>query len=491
MTRAHTGIVTVDPTSGDELRRYPYTTSQGIDRVLTLAAGSPWPRSRVEERVAAIGRLGDVLMERREPLAALITLEMGKPIGQARAEIDKCVTTCRYYAGELPEILRPETFDIDGDTAIVRVVPLGVVFAILPWNYPWWQVIRALLPAIAAGNTIVLKHAESVTGSAMVIEDVFRDTFGASVLQTVVVDPPTTAGIIDDSRVAAVTFTGSDRVGALVAARAGAALKKCLLELGGSDPFIVLADADIPAAAAAAVQSRFLNNGQSCIAAKRILVHRDAHDAFVDALVPHVQALTVGDPADETTDIGPLARHDLRDTLREQRAHALAAGGRVIAQADAPESARGAWFSPSIIEVDGHDSVLLSHETFGPLGALTTGADDDALIALANSSRYGLGSSLWSTDRDHAAALSARIHAGAVFVNTISSTDPRLPAGGIKASGYGRELGKWGVHELANLQTLRIRCNLHAGHAPRRVPPSTHRTHPPVPQRPRRRRPSG
>ncbi|MFI7446257.1 aldehyde dehydrogenase family protein [Nonomuraea sp. NPDC049714] len=456
MTRADAGIVTIDPTSGDELDFYPYTTPQGVDRVLDLAAASRWGRSSVEDRVAAIGRLGDVLAARREPLAALVTREMGKPITQARAEIDKCVTACRYYAGELPGILRPETFDLDGDAAVVRVVPIGVVFAILPWNYPWWQVIRAMLPAIAAGDTVVLKHAESVTGSAMAVEEVFQDAFGAGVLQAVVVDGATASDIIEDRRVAAVTFTGSDRVGALVAARAGAALKKCVLELGGSDPFIVLADADIPAAAAAAVRSRFLNNGQSCIAAKRILVHRDVRDAFVDALAPRVRALRVGHPADETIDVGPLARHDLRDTLREQRAQALAAGGRVIAQAGAPESARGAWFAPSIVEVDASGSVLLSDETFGPLGALTTGADDDELIAIANSSRYGLSGSLWSMDHEHAAAVSARIQAGAVFVNMISATDPRLPTGGIKASGHGRELGRWGVYELANLQALRV-----------------------------------
>jgi acyl-CoA reductase-like NAD-dependent aldehyde dehydrogenase len=314
-----------------------------------------------------------------------------------------------------------------------------------------------MLPTVAAGNTVVLKHAESVTGSAMAVEEVFREACGSGVLQTVVVDSSTASDIIADRRIAAVTFTGSDRVGALVAARAGAALKKCVLELGGSDPFIVLADADIPAAAAAAVRSRFLNNGQSCIAAKRILVHRAVRDEFVEAMVPHVKALTVGDPAGESCDVGPLARHDLRDSLREQRRQALAAGGRVIVEVAAPEGGPGAWFAPSIVEVDGPGSVLFSDETFGPLGALTAGADDDHLVALANSSRYGLSSSVWSADSDHAAAVGARIQAGAVFVNTISATDPRLPTGGVKASGYGRELGRWGVHELANLQAIRIR----------------------------------
>ncbi|MFG1604467.1 aldehyde dehydrogenase family protein [Actinoplanes sp. NPDC049265] len=457
MTRAGTGVLTVNPATGEDLDFYPYATPTDLDRILTTAATSTWGGSRVRERIAAIERLGDVLTERRDRLARLITLEMGKPIRQARAEIDKCVNACRYYAGVLPAMLEPETFDIDGDSAVVRLVPLGVVFSILPWNYPWWQVIRAMLPAISAGDTVVLKHAESVTGSAMVIEETFRECFGDGVLQTVVVDSDTAADLIADPRIAAVTFTGSDRVGSLVAARAGAALKKCVLELGGSDPFIVLADADIPVAAAAAARSRFLNNGQSCIAAKRVLVHHTVRDAFVEALVPHVRRLTVGDPAEEGTDVGPLARYDLRDTLLEQRGQALAAGGRMLVEAAVPESAPGAWFPPSIIEVDRGESVLFSDETFGPLGALTTGADDDELIALANASRYGLSSSIWSGDSEHAAAVSARIQAGAVFVNTISATDPRLPTGGVKASGYGRELGRWGVHELANVQALRLR----------------------------------
>jgi acyl-CoA reductase-like NAD-dependent aldehyde dehydrogenase len=457
VTGPNAGIVTVNPTTGDELASYPYTTPAAIDRVLETASSTHWAQSRVDERVAAINRLGDLLAERREAFATLITLEMGKPIRQARAEIDKCVTACRYYAETLPQILEPETFDIDGDEAVVRAVPLGTVFAILPWNYPWWQVIRAMLPAIAVGNTVVLKHAESVTGNALAIQDVFRKAFGTGVLQTVIVDASTASDLIGDNRLAAITFTGSDRVGALVAARAGSALKKCVLELGGSDPFIVLADADIPAAAHAAVQSRFLNNGQSCIAAKRILVHHQVCDAFIDALIPHVHSLRVGDPTAEETEVGPLARQDLCDSLRDQAALAMAAGGRVIAQADAPDPEGGAWFAPSIIEVQERNSILLTDETFGPLGALTTAETDEELIAIANSSRYGLSSSLWSTDSAHAESVSSKIHAGAVFVNTISATDPRLPTGGVKASGYGRELGKWGVYELANLQTVRSR----------------------------------
>jgi acyl-CoA reductase-like NAD-dependent aldehyde dehydrogenase len=450
------GVTTIDPTTGTELAFHPYTSLDEIDRVLDAVSASDWGRSTVEERMAAIRRLATSLAGERESLAALITLEMGKPVRQALAEVDKSVTTCLYYADQLPAILDPESIDIDGDRGIVRILPIGVVFAILPWNYPLWQVVRAMLPAIAAGDTVVLKHADSVSGSAREIERIFKGAFGPDVLRVVVADGATTSELIDDRRIAAVTFTGSDRVGSLVGARAGAALKRCVLELGGSDPFLVLADADIEAAAAGAVRSRFLNSGQSCIAAKRILVHRDVRDAFVEALVPHVRRLRVGDPSEDVTDIGPLARHDLRDSLREQRDRALAQGGRVLASIDAPEDGPGAWFAPSIIEVDDRDSVLLADETFGPLGALTTATDDDELIAIANASRYGLSSSVWAADEDHAAAVAARIDAGAVFVNTISTTDPRLPTGGIKSSGFGRELGRWGVHELANLQALRV-----------------------------------
>ncbi|ONI79820.1 succinate-semialdehyde dehydrogenase [Actinosynnema sp. ALI-1.44] len=452
------GVTTVNPATGDRLAFHPYASPDRIDLVLATAAASRWSSSEVEERVAAITELGIALAQRREELAGLITQEMGKPIRQARAEIDKCVTTCRYYAAELPGILEVETFVLEDDTAMVRVLPLGVVFGILPWNYPWWQVIRAMLPAIAAGNTVVVKHADSVTGNAVAIEQVFRQAFGAGVLQTLVLDGATASNVIADPRVAAVTFTGSDRVGALVAARAGAAVKKCVLELGGSDPFIVLQDADIADAADAAVRSRFLNNGQSCVAAKRILVHRAVRDEFVDALIPHVAALDVGDPTDERFSIGPIARADLRDTLREQRDQALAAGGRVLAEAPAPDTDRGVWFAPSIVEVDSGDSTILADETFGPLGALTVCAGDDELIALANSSRYGLSSSVWSADGERAAAVARRLQTGAVFVNMLSATDPRLPTGGVKASGYGRELGRWGVHELANLQAVRIRA---------------------------------
>lgn len=457
MAEDFAGVSTINPATAERLDFYPYTTPDDLDEVLDRAqdTAQTWRRTTVDEKRAALDRFASTLRSNRETFATLITREMGKPFAQALAEIDKCIFTAQYYNAQLLELLSEETIDLGSDVGRVRLAPLGVVFAILPWNYPWWQVVRAMLPAILVGNTVVLKHADSVTGSAFAIEEAVTDSFGLPLLQTVVADPQTTSSLIADSRISAVTFTGSDRVGSLVAAAAGASLKKCVLELGGSDPFIVLSDADVDAAARAAVKSRFLNNGQSCIAAKRVFVHASIKEAFYDALTPFVTQLVVGDPMESTTDVGPLARMDLLATLEQQRDAATAEGSQVVASAAVP-SGPGAWFSPTFMQVDRADSTLLTDETFGPLGALTTAATEEDLIALANKSRFGLSSSIWSRDIERAEEVSRALNVGSVFINQISATDPRLPTGGVKASGYGRELGRWGLVEFANVQSVRI-----------------------------------
>lgn len=452
-----TGIRTINPSTGEEISQYDYTSQTELDEILTGARGAfgRFSRTRIDERIAGITSLLGILTSRREEFATQIVAEMGKPIGQARGEIDKCISTCEYYAEHLPEMLTPRVIDVAPDTAKVHLRPLGVVFAILPWNYPWWQVVRAMLPAIGVGNTVVLKHAESVTGCAFAVQEAFREAFSENVMNTVVLPGSRASETIGDERIAAVTFTGSEQVGALVAQAAGASLKKCVLELGGSDPFIVLDDADIEAAAAAAVKSRFLNNGQSCIAAKRIIVPRAIKDEFTAALQASLETMTVGDPMDAEVAVGPLARFDLLDALDDQRRRGLAAGDEILAEVARPEGP-GAWFAPGLVTVSDNDSPLLREETFGPLGAVTFYDTEDEAIAIANDTQYGLSSAVWSRDTARAESVAEQIGAGSVFINSISASDPRLPVGGIKASGYGRELADYGVAEFANVQAVRI-----------------------------------
>lgn len=455
--KTETGVRTINPATGDEIAKYDYTGAEELNGILdgAMSAFTRFSRTTVAERVVGIIRLSSLLTARREEFATQVTREMGKPFAQALVEVDKCIAACEYYAKELPDMMTPRAIDVAPDQAAVHLRPLGVVFAILPWNYPWWQVVRAMLPAISVGNTVVLKHAESVTGCAFTIQQNFREAFGDDVMSTVVLPGNRASETIGDERIAAVTFTGSEQVGALVAQAAGAVLKKCVLELGGSDPFIVLADANVDEAAAAAVRSRFLNNGQSCIAAKRLIVSRLVRDEFTAAIRTHLSELTVGDPMDPNTDVGPLARFDLLETLTDQRERALAGGDEIIAEAQKPDGP-GAWFRPGLITVSHSASPLLREETFGPLGAVTFYDTEEEAIRIANDTQYGLSSSLWSSDINHANEVASQINAGSVFVNSISASDPRLPVGGIKASGYGRELADYGISEFANVQAVRV-----------------------------------
>lgn len=451
------GVRTINPATGEVLAEFDYTSSEELAGVLAGAQSAldRFGQTKVEDRIAGITRLGNILRTRRDDLAVQITQEMGKPLKQSLGEIDKCVATCEYYAANLPDMLAPRPINVAPDSASVHLRPLGVVFAILPWNYPWWQVVRAMLPAIGVGNTVVLKHAESVTGCAFTVQDVFREAFDDDVLSTVVLPGSRASETIGDPRVSAVTFTGSEQVGALVAQAAGASLKKCVLELGGSDPFIVLDDADIDAAAEAAVRSRFLNNGQSCIAAKRLIVPRTMKQEFIAAVSATLQTLKVGDPMDPQTDVGPLARFDLLDGLRGQLERAVAERDEIVGEVSRPEGP-GAWFGPTLVEVSGRTSPLLREETFGPLGAITFFDDEQEAVAIANDTQYGLSSAVWSSDVDRAQRVAAQINAGSVFINGISASDPRLPVGGVKASGYGRELADYGIAEFANVQAVRV-----------------------------------
>jgi acyl-CoA reductase-like NAD-dependent aldehyde dehydrogenase len=453
-----TSFTVSNPTNGQTIDIYSYATAEEREAATTRAYESftTFRHSSIEQRIAGINALGALLADNRDTFAHQITYEMGKLLAQALAEIDKCIATCTYYAENLADLLTPQCVDLSPDNASAKIHlrPLGVVLAILPWNYPWWQVVRAMLPAIAVGNTVVLKHADNVSGCAVTVAETFNQAFNATVMTPVFLSPEGTSDAIADPNIAAVTFTGSERVGALVAEKAGSVLKKCVLELGGSDPFIVLDDANIAEAARAAARSRFTNNGESCIAAKRILVQESIYDQFIDNYVTECSALTIGDPSDAESDIGPVARFDLQRNLDDQLAQAISNGDHILYQGTTTAT-EGAWFAPTVVKVSSLDSPIFTDETFGPLSAVSTFNTIDDALSIANSSKYGLSSSIWTQDDTTAEYISERIDAGSVFINSISVSDPRLPVGGIKQSGYGRELGEYGIREFANVQAVR------------------------------------
>lgn len=451
-------FVSVNPATGREIARYPVLGAAEVDAALTGAvrAQAAWRRRTVAERVELLRGLARVLRARREEYARLITEEMGKPVGEAEAEIDKCALTCDHYAEHAAEYLADEPVASNATESAVVYDPLGVVFAVMPWNFPFWQFFRFAAPALAAGDAALLKHAANVPGCARALEDLARAAGAPEGLVTnLPIEVAQVAGVVADDRVAAVTLTGSTQVGAIVAAQAGAALKKQVLELGGSDPFVVLADADVAAAAATAVRSRFLNTGQSCVNAKRFIVARGVAEEFVAAFTEHARALKVGDPASRGTDIGPLARADLRETLHDQVVRSVAEGARLLL-GGRPAAGPGFFYEPTVLDHVSPAMTAFREETFGPVAAITRAAGDEEAVRLAGDTAFGLGAALWTADVERARSLARTIDAGAVFVNAMVASDPRLPFGGVGKSGYGRELGRHGIQEFVNAKTLWI-----------------------------------
>ena len=459
-------LTSISPATGAQVGSWATHTAQQLDGAVheAHAAFVAWRTSDRVQRAALLEAVADQLTSRRNELAALMTDEMGKPITEALAEVDKCAWTARFYAENAEHFLADRVVETAAARSWVTYEPLGVVLAVMPWNFPFWQVVRFAAPALAAGNTALLKHAPSVTGCALAAEDVFRAaaaSVGApeAVFTTLLVDEAevaeVTARLIEHPSVAAVTLTGSERAGMSVATVAARAIKKSVLELGGSDPFVVLDDADVELAARMAVRSRFLNSGQSCLAAKRFVVAESIAEEFSRRFAEEVAALRVGDPHDAATQVGPLARQDQVTVVQRQVDASVAAGATVLTGGKVLPG-DGAFFAPTVLTDVTPDMAVFREETFGPVAAVIRSADDDEAARLADDSAYGLGASVWSADVDRALAVGRRITSGALFINAVVASDPRVPFGGTRRSGYGRELSEEGIREFTNIRTVWI-----------------------------------
>jgi succinate-semialdehyde dehydrogenase / glutarate-semialdehyde dehydrogenase len=450
-------IQSVNPANGEILDTFDVSTDRDVDRVASAAheAFQGWRKRSFADRSTVLHAAAKLLRTGAEGFAKTMALEMGKPLAEGRAEAEKCAATCEHYATHAERLLALEPCPTDASKSYVRFDPLGVVFAVMPWNYPFWQVFRFAAPALMAGNGAVLKHAPNVTRCALAIDAIFREAGAPSGLFGVVHGGAEVASrAIAHERIVAVTLTGSERAGSSVAEQAGRVLKKSILELGGSDPFIVLGDADLAKAAATAAAARLLNSGQACIAAKRFIVVDDVADRFLELFVAEMRKRKMGDPLDPETQIGPQARMDLRENLHRQVTESVARGARVRWGGQLPEG-KGAFYPATVLEADKGVPVF-DEETFGPVAAVTRVKNEEDALGHANDTPYGLGASLWTSDLARAERLAAEIEAGAVFVNGLVKSDPRAPFGGIKRSGYGRELGVYGLRELTNIKTVWI-----------------------------------
>lgn len=449
-------IVSLNPATGETLGRFDEHAGDAIEQRLARAnqAQEGWALTPVAERMASLRQVARVLREDKARLARLITLEMGKPLAEALGEVEKCAWNFDVYAEAAPGFLQDQLVASSATDSRIVYDPLGLVLAVMPWNYPFWQVMRAAAPVLAGGNGLVLKHASNVPQCALAIEAVFAQAgLPEGLVTTLLVGAGSVATLIQDRRIAAVTFTGSTPAGRSIAAQSGKALKKQVLELGGSDPFIVLADADVQAAAAVAVKARFQNTGQSCIAAKRFIVENAVADRFVEAFCAFARQLVVGDPLQAASTQGSMARTNLRDELHAQVLASVQEGAHLL-MGGSPVAGAGAFYQPAVLDHVAPTMTVACQETFGPAAAILRVADANEAVRIANGTPFGLGAALWTADLDRAATLTRRIQAGAVFVNGMVASDPRLPFGGTKESGYGRELGALGLHEFTNIKTV-------------------------------------
>ncbi|MDQ2886618.1 MAG: NAD-dependent succinate-semialdehyde dehydrogenase [Chloroflexota bacterium] len=451
-------IQSINPATEEVIETFEPYTQQQVDEALAQAqqAFLQWRETTFAERSSHLHNVANHLRQHKAELARTATLEMGKSISEAVAEVEKCALNCDFYADNAEKFLADDHIKSNATESYVSFQPLGVILALMPWNFPYWQVFRFAAPALMAGNTAVLKHASNVSRVALDIERIFEESgLPQGAFKTVLVPGAETRSLIEDRRVAAVTLTGSEAAGIAVASTSGGVLKKNVLELGGSDAFIVLADADLAAAAQTATRARFQNTGQSCIAAKRFIVEESVAQEFERKFVEAAAKLRVGDPLDAQTQVGPMARGDLRDALQQQVRDSIAMGAQVLLGGK-PRDGKGYYYEPTIITNVTPEMPIFREETFGPVAAVIRARDTEHAIELANDSDFGLGGNLWTSNIELARKLARRIESGNVFINGMTASDPRLPFGGVKRSGYGRELSSFGIREFVNIQTVWI-----------------------------------
>jgi len=450
-------IATVNPATGETLKTFTPLRDEEIEQKLqkSVRAADINRRRSFAERAARMRKSASLLDQRQKELGKLITLEMGKPVKAAVAEVNKCALVCRYYADHAGEFLADEPVKTEAET-FIRYEPIGPILAVMPWNFPFWQVFRFAAPALMAGNVGLLKHASNVPQCALAIEAVFRDGgFADGEFQTLLITSEQVQKVLDDERVKAATLTGSEPAGASVASTAAKRVKKSVLELGGSDPFVVMPSANLDDAVATAVRARIVNNGQSCIAAKRFIVHEKIADQFEKRFVAAMTALKIGDPMDESIDVGPLATPQIVSDIDDQVQRSVAAGAKLLTGGKRLGE-RGNFYAPTVLSQIPPNAPAACEETFGPVASLFRVRDAEEAIAVANDTKFGLGASVWTGDREEAARFIDGIQTGQVFVNAMVASDPRLPFGGVKHSGFGRELGVHGIREFVNIKTVWI-----------------------------------
>jgi len=451
-------LQSVNPATGRMVKQYDEHTNAEIEATLESASRSfeQWRNFSFDDRSHSMMKAADILRDNQDRWAEIMVREMGKPISEARAEAEKCAWVCEYYAHNAKEFLRSEEVETDASKSMVRYEPLGPVLAVMPWNFPFWQVFRFAAPGLMAGNVGLLKHASNVPECALAIEEIFSEAgFPEGTFQTLLIGSGKVESIIRDERVKAVTLTGSEIAGKKVAEVAGNVLKKSVLELGGSDPFIILDDADIDQATDVGVTARCINSGQSCIAAKRFIVVQSKLGEFTQKYVDKMRDLQVGDPMNESTQVGPLAREDLRDDLHDQVQQSIMDGADRLLGGN-PMDGKGYFYEPTVLTNVQKGMAVYEEETFGPVAAIVPAESEEDAIFIANDTKFGLGASLWSRDTDRAEQVSRKIDVGSVFINGLVKSDPRLPFGGVKQSGFGRELSYHGIREFVNIKTVWI-----------------------------------